>query len=205
MAMEMSANAGTAETPACKSASRRPAEVCAELKLSDTARGLLEGDPSPTEYLSALLQNQCHADGVKYLAHALPKPEAVMWACQCVRLAVGEVLETAAARALAAAEAWARAPGAASCNAASAAAADPIPDDRGARFAALAASWSGESLAPEGLPRVPPPHALTGQGVAAAVMIAATSGAPDRIEDAYRNFIARGILIARTDEGIVGL
>jgi hypothetical protein len=183
--------------PLVRIAARRPKEVCATLQIDEYSRALLEADPSPSRFLTALIERAYSADAVAYLAHALPKADAVSWACQCVRMVLGDQPPIVAVKALAAAETWAREPGADSSRAAGAAAVES-PNDRGARLAALAAFWSGASLVPADLPPVPPPAGLTGAGVAGAVTLAATSGDPASIPQRYREFLARGILIART-------
>ncbi len=183
--------------PLVRIAARRPKEVCASLQIDEYSRALLETDPAPSPFLAALIERAYSADAVAYLAHALPKADAVLWACQCVRMAIGDQSPAAAAKALAAAETWAREPSTENSRAAGAAAVESA-NDRGARLAALAAFWSGASLVPADLSPVPPPAGLTGAGVAGAVTLAATSGDPASIPQRYREFLARGILIART-------
>lgn len=182
--------------PLIRIAARMPKEVCADLELHNNSRALLEQDPSPSQFLAALIQAGQDADAVCYLAHALPKPDAVLWACVCVRMAVGDTAAPEVRQALTAAEAWAREPVAGNSRAAGNAAI-AMANDHGARFAALAAFWSGESLVVPDLSAVPPPAGLTGAGVAGAVTLAATSGDPASIPQRYREFLARGILIAR--------
>lgn len=183
--------------PLTRLADRKPTDVCATLSLGKGARTLLEGDPSPSRFLAALIQAEQHGDAVAYLAHALAKPDAVLWACQCVRMVLGGEAPAAAADALAAAEAWALEPSAGNSRAAGAAAVE-TERDCGARFTALAACWSGESMAPPDLPPVPPPPGLTGAAVAGAIQIAAAVGEPSSLPQRYREFLARGILIGRT-------
>lgn len=183
--------------PLIRIAARMPKEVCADLELHDNSRALLEQNPSPSQFLAALIQAGQEADAVRYLAHALPKPDAVLWACICVRMALGDSPPPEVTTALAAAEAWAREPDAGNSRVAGGAAI-AMAHDHGARFAALAAFWGGESLVAPDLPAVPPPAALTGAGAEGAVVLAATSGDPASIPQRYRGFLARGILIART-------
>lgn len=185
------------QDPLVRIAARRPREVCANLQLDDASRALLDGDPSPSRFLAVLIEMACTADAVTYLAHALPKADAVLWACLCVRTALGDQAPVAAAQALSAAEIWAAEPNAENSRDAGAMAVE-MTNDRGARLAALAAFWSGPSLVPPDLPPVPPPSGLTGAGVAGAVTLAATSGDPSSISQRYREFLTRGILIART-------
>jgi hypothetical protein len=183
--------------PLIRLADRTPKDVCAALDLGNGACALLEHDPSPSRFLAALIEVESYGDAVGYLAHALPKPDAILWACQCVRMVLGDQAPADATTALDAAEAWAREPTPGNSRAAGAAAVD-MDNDRGARFAALAAYWSGESMAPPDLPPVPPPPGLTGAAAGGAIQIAAVAGEPSSIPQRYREFLARGILIART-------
>jgi hypothetical protein len=183
--------------PLVRLADRKPTDVCATLALGKAARALLEDDLSPSRFLAALIQAEHHGDAVAYLAHALPKPDAVLWATQCVRMVLGGDAPAEAAHALAAAEAWAMEPSLENSRAAGAAAVE-MERDGGARFAALAACWSGESLAPPDLPPIPPPPGLTAAAVSGAIQIAAATGEAAAMPQRYREFLARGILIGRT-------
>jgi hypothetical protein len=134
---------------------------------------------------------------VNFLAHALPRPQAVLWACDCVE-AANAAGPMAAAAAVAAARAWVRDPDATrSQDAARAASRAEHDGEDAARFAAFAAAWSGESLAPAGQPVVAPAPALGAQAVAAAVTLAASRGHPADRRARLDDFIGRGMLRAR--------
>lgn len=182
------------QDPLVRITRQRPQAVCAALELEPETQELLAGDPAPAPFLSALIQKELFADAVRYLAHALPQADAVAWACDCVPL--GRELSDKARAALACAEAWCHEPNEKHCRAAEQAA--EASDDVAARFAASAAFWSGESIAPADLPVVPPPAGATGMGVHAALLLAATSAPPAEIPDRFRKFLSHGILIART-------
>ena len=176
---------------------RRPKSVCESLELSDAARDCLAKDPSPADFLRALLKGGHDRDALHYLAHALPRRSAVRWACACVSSARSGTFSPAAEAALRAALRWAETPDAAACSAAALAAEQPgLQDDGAARFAALAAAWSGESLAPEDQPRVPPPVAIGAAAAAAAVLMAAAN-AGSAAHGRQRDFISQGILAAQ--------
>ena len=179
--------------PLVRLAARTPAAVCAALELDPAARALLADDPAPAAFLSALIQQELFKDALTYLAHGLPKPDAVAWTASCV--AHGRALSPQAGAAVAAAAAWSQAPSNENCRAAEKAAEES--DDAAARFAALAAFWSGESLAPADLPLAPPAPELTGQAAVAALVLAATQAPPPEIPERYRQFLSRGILHAR--------
>jgi hypothetical protein len=176
---------------------RAPTEVCVGLDLDEAAQGFLKERLGPSQFLGRLIQGECFRDAVQYLAHALSRADAVAWACLSVRTALGENLAPAVAEALGAAEAWVNDPVEVNCRRAEAAATAVSADKSGAEFAALAAFWCGDNMAPEGLPPVAPPPQLIGIAVSSAVTLAATCGAPEKIPERYRAFLSRGILIAR--------
>jgi hypothetical protein len=133
-------------------------------------------------------------DAVRFLASALPKAEAVWWACRCVRTLAGATLAPPAAAAIQSAEKWAADPAEANCQAAQAAA-TAAGNGTPAGCAALAAFWSGGSLAPANLPAVPPPEGLTAQGVAAAVLLAVAQADPVKSPDNLRQCLTIGTAV----------
>jgi hypothetical protein len=61
---------------------------------------------------------------------------------------------------------------------------------------AHAVCYSGGSLAPPGLPEVPPDPALISQCVASPIELAAATAPPDQAERVFHRFLALGIGIA---------
>jgi hypothetical protein len=175
-----------------KVSAAKAVDICKPIPLGDRGRQLLRDNLTPAPYLQQLMDAHEYTDAVRFLAHALPKREAVWWACLCVRKAAGANPPPPAQAALQAAEKWV---------------ADPSEDNRRAAFkaaeaaspgtpagcAALAAFWSGGSLAPPNLPEVPPAETLTAQGVAGAVLLAAVMTEPEKVADKQRAFLAQGI------------
>jgi hypothetical protein len=174
----------------------RPAAICAHLALSDAARACLAEAPAAPAWLAALLRAGCQRDAVTFLAHALPRAQAVRWACDCVEAGGGGADSQAARGALAAARAWARAPGDGGDREAAAAAEACAEGEGAARFAAFGAAWSGVSLAPEGQPVVAPAASLGAAAVAAAVLLAAADGPPAGRRQRLDDFVGRGVLAA---------
>jgi hypothetical protein len=111
-------------------------------------------------------------EAARVLAHALPKREAVWWACMCaIHTADAKVADTdRKTRELA--ETWVRQPTAELARAA-------MEEAKRSGFQSpeawtgVAAFWSGESLTPPNTPAVAPPPHLTGVAVAGAVALAA--------------------------------
>ncbi|MBV8107530.1 MAG: hypothetical protein JO223_23495 [Hyphomicrobiales bacterium] len=146
------------------------------------------------EHARALLASPRSSEAIIFLAHLLPRREAVWWAINCVRAMPGGAGEDDALRA---ADAWVR---------------DPEEDNRRAALAvaeaanprlattwlAFAAGWSGGSLsAPDSEPARPPPAACA-MAANTAVMLAATRGDPAGVG---RRIVACGEAGVRFAEG----
>lgn len=170
-------------------------EICKPLKLEDEAKKLLRDGLTPRQYLDLLLEKQLFADAAKFLALALPKREAVWWACLCARAVLGPNLPPKLATAVQAAEKWVTDPSEDNRRA-TMPAAEAAEMGNPAGCAAMAAFWSGGSLAPPNVPVVPPPDHLTAHGVAGAVMLAAVLKEPEKATEKFRKFFAQGIEVA---------
>jgi hypothetical protein len=128
-------------------------------------------------------------DAVKLIAHALPRREAVWWACMCARGVPHAALPAEDAAAIEAAEAWVRRPDEPARRAA-AAAAEKTKFDSPEAWTAMGAFWSGGSMSPEGQPVVPPPDHLTGTAVTGSVMLASVRHAPEKQQERIERFLA---------------
>ena len=177
-------------------ASVKTAEVCRRFKLEDEAGKLLQPQMTARQFLDALIQKQLFIDAVRFLAHALPKREAVWWACVCARQVSGPTIAPAVAAALAAAEKWAADPSEENRRAAMPAA-EAAEMGTPAGCAAMAAFFSGGSLAPPTAPVVPPAEHFTGSSVAGAVLLAGVCTQPEKAPEKYRKFLAAGLDVAR--------
>jgi hypothetical protein len=176
-------------------AGRPAAEVAALFPLSEEARKLLQDNLTVLTYLYALMKNHFYLDAVRLLAHALPKREAVWWACLCARSVSGDNPPSPVAVALEAAEKWVVDPSEENRRPALAAAA-AAEFSTPAGCAALAAFWSSGSLAPPGVPVIPPGETLTAQGAANAVLLAAVATEPEKAPDRYVRFLTEGVRVA---------
>lgn len=165
-----------------------PLEVAQAAGLSDEALALAADAADVGTLVDELGADEKYGDAVRLLAFVLEKPTAVEWAGNCVKDAGGE-LSAADTAALDAALAWATESTEEHRRAASDAA-EATDYSNGATWVALAAFWSGGSLAPEGLPEAPPDEGLTAQAVTGALMMAATTN--DDPVEAYGRFIASG-------------
>lgn len=155
---------------------------------------------SPAQFLSDLLAAKNLTQAVQFLAFALPAREAVWWACQCARAELREPIPQPLQDALAAAESWVRKPTEEHRRAAmSLAQATDLKSP--AAWAAVAAFWSGGSLAPENSPEVPAPPHLLGSAVAGAVMLAAVKTEPQLADQKRARFLASAVDIANGGTG----
>lgn len=121
--------------------------------------------------VAALAQAGFGIEATRVLAHALPKREAVWWACMCAAHTAPPELPEADRKVRELAESWVRQQSMDFARAA-------MDEAKRAGFqspeawAGVGAFWSGESLAPADAPAVPPPPHLTGVAVAGAIALA---------------------------------
>lgn len=166
------------------------APLLPRLELEPPAQAALHGAATVEEGLARLEAAGELMVACRLAAHALPKREAVWWACMCARAAPPDEPGTPAdAAAIEAAEAWVRRPDEPARRACMAAA-----EKTGFRsteaWAAVGAFWSGGSMAPEGQPVVPPGDHLTGTAIGGAVVLAAVRRKPDELDARLRRFLA---------------
>lgn len=175
---------------------RGTAALCAVSDLGDDAKAMLSGDvPAPRAYLAQLLERELHADAIRFIAHALPRREAVWWAWVCARKVAGAEPAPAIKAALDATERWI---------------VQPTEEHRRqalhfgeaadfgtpAGCAALAAFMSAGSLAPPGAPAVPPDEFMTAKAVAGSVTLAAVTVEPERAAERFVEFAKVGLEVA---------
>jgi hypothetical protein len=183
-----------------KVAAPKAAAVCADIELGAAALGQLNADIGPALFLRRLIDNALHADAIHFLARALPKRESTWWACLCARAVLGETPDPAILKALEAAERWVYQPSEDNRRLAFAAA-QATQFDHPASWAAMAAFWSGGSMAPPEVPVVPPADNLAGKAVAGAVLLAAVRAEPEKATEKYLRFLEQGIDIASGGDG----
>jgi hypothetical protein len=174
---------------------RKAADLTPLFPLSDEAKKALEESLSVSAYLERLLKQQLHMDAVRLLAHALPKREAVWWACQCARSVLGANPPPRIAEALQVAEKWVKNP-TEDNRRPGLAAAESAELGNPAGCACLAAFFSGGSLAPPNVPVVPPGETLTAQTAGNAVLLAAVIREPEKAPERYVQFLKEGIRVA---------
>jgi hypothetical protein len=167
------------------------AEICKAFPLSANAQQAIDSAATPKQAISVFLEKQLLTDAIQFIAHALPKRQAVWWATKCVRQ-TSENPTPEAAAALAATEKWI---------------AEPTEEHRKAAMEAgnkadlgtpagctgLAAFYSS------GVPSDPKSEFMTAKASAASVLMAALAGPPEMIQAHFKEFVTKGIeLVNRT-------
>ncbi|HUS04978.1 MAG TPA: hypothetical protein VMZ52_01690 [Bryobacteraceae bacterium] len=167
------------------------AEICNAFSLTAEARQAVAAASTPKQVLAVLAEKQLLTDALQFVAHALPKRQAVWWAAKCVRQ-VNPAPPPEAAAALDAAEKWI---------------AEPTDEHR---KAAMDAANKAELSTPAGCTGLaafyssglgPDPKAefMTAKAAGAAVLMAATAGPPESVQTHFREFLTKGIeLVNRT-------
>ena len=182
------------------------APLLPRLELETTAATAMVGATTAAEGVERLEAGGFRNEAVRLTAHALPKREAVWWACMCANAVPDPAgLPAADAAARMAAEAWVRKPADESLRRAAWDAAQKTEFRSPEAWAAVGAFWSGGSMAPEGQPAVPPAEHLTGVAVSGAVVLAAVRGRPERAEARLGRFLAAARDIAGGGAGRIPL
>lgn len=172
------------------------APLLPRLELEGQAAESVVGAQTAAEAVARLEAAGFRSEAARLTAHALPKREAVWWACMCADAVPDVTLKSADAEARVAAEAWVRKP---TDDALRRAAWDLVQKTEfhsPEAWAAVAAFWSGGSMAPEGQPVVPPAEHLTGVAVNGAVVMAAVRGRAERADARLGRFLASAREIA---------
>ena len=131
------------------------------------------------EAIELLIRQGCLMEAARCFAHALPRREAVWWAAMCALHTAPADLKEPDRLAREAGEAWVRQQSEEARRQAMAQA-ERTGFQSPEAWVGIAAFWSGPSIAPAGLPPVPPAPHLTGTAVAGAVALAAVRNAPER-------------------------
>jgi hypothetical protein len=176
-----------------KTQDRTVAELVQAAELDEEARKLLTPTIAPRGLVQAMLERDLHADAVRFLAHALPRREAVWWAWVCARRAAGDAPPPQIRAALDATERWIREPSDEHRRAAMQRA-EAADFGTAAGCAALAAFLSGDNLAPPNVEqRVPPGEFMAAKAIAGAIVLAAVAQEPEKAPEKFQAFIQQGL------------
>jgi hypothetical protein len=177
------------------------APLLPRLELEPPAAAALGSAQTAAEGIAALVAAGFRTEAARLAAHALPKREAVWWACMCARAVPDPALAAPDIAALAAAEHWVRKPTDEALRRAAMEAAQRTGFRTPEAWAAVGAFWSGGSMAPEGQPVVPPAEHLTGVAIAGAVVLAAVRNRAERAPARFERFLAAARDIAAGGAG----
>lgn len=170
------------------------------LALPAEPAALLRDATQLPEALDRLEQAGFLLEASRLLAHALPKRESVWWACMCAQHTAPQDLPEADRQAREAAEHWVRQQ-TDELRRSAMQLAESVGFATPECWAAVAAFWSGDSMAPLGQPAVPPAPHLPGLAVAGAVALAAVRGDPTRQPTRLKRFLESGRNIAAGGPG----
>jgi len=165
------------------------APLLPRLALEGEPAAVLTGVQTAAEGVERLVAKGFCNEAARLAAHALPRREAVWWACMCAIAVPDPALPPADAAAREAAEAWVRKPTEDALRRAAWDAAQKTEFASPEAWAAVGAFWSGGSMSPEGQPVVPPADHLTGVAVSGAVVMAAVRGRPERAQARLLRFL----------------
>jgi len=166
--------------------------ISAIAELGDEAMALVRPELHPLDLVASLMAKSLFPDAVRFIAHALPKREAVWWGWVCARRSAGDNPPAKIKGALDATERWIAQPTEDNRRQAMAAA-QKADLGTAAGCAGLSAFFSGGSLAPPDAPAVPPGEFLTAKAVAGAVIFAAVAKEPELAPERFRSFVAQGV------------
>jgi len=173
----------------------KTADVAAVAELGDEAMGLLRPEIAPQDYVALLMSKKLYADAVRFVAHALPKREAVWWGWISAKKGAGADPPPKIKASLEATEKWIAQPDDEGGRAAMAAAKE-AQTTTAAGCAGMAAFFSGSSLGPAHVPPIPPGEFLTAKAVTGAVIYAAVGKDPVNAPDRFQSFVTQGMEVA---------
>ena len=168
--------------------------------IDENAFELLQPELTPEEYINKLLEKEYFADSIIFLAHALPKREAIWWACLCSKAVINKDTRADDIASITVAEKWVY-----------------EPDDKKRRmcgtlaekgeyksaqnWTAAAVFWSGGSITKESDPVMEPAPYLYAHAVSGAILNAVGASDADDIDVQFQEFIDHGLNIASGGNG----
>lgn len=188
------------ETSFVKIQQKQASEITGLFELSEDGKALLTDGISPADFLQLLIGQENYADAINFMAYALPKREAVWWACLCARSCQSSESNPLEAKAIELAEAWVYKPTQENCTP-TFTAAEAIDFKTAAGWAAISAFWSGDNISPIKDNIVKPAADLTAKATSGSVMLAMAQDGPELINEKAQRFIRQAIDIAAGGDG----
>jgi hypothetical protein len=158
---------------------------------------------STINFLNTLAQKDLLPDAIRYLAIALPRREAIWWACATHRTLgpdpLDDIKEQDAWRIV---EEWVYNPTEDTRNQ-TYAIADTLGYQTPGAYGAMAVFWSGGSIAPpESGQIVPPGPGLTGTAVGASILMTCSKGEPKGAAERQKEALRIGLDVAYGGNGL---
>lgn len=168
--------------------------------IDENAFEFLDKELSPKDYLNTLLEKEYFADSIIFLAHALPKREAIWWACLCSKAVTNKKTKADDLASLTMAEKWVYEPDEKKRRMCGTLA--EKGEYRSAQnWAAAAVFWSGGSITKEDEPAMEPAAYLYAHAVSGAILNAVGASVADDIDMQFQEFIKQGLNIADGGNG----
>ena len=169
--------------------------ICDAAELSDEARDILATDVHGRVFVEKLVADEQYADAIAFLAHALPRREAVWWAWLCARAAAGEKPPASVIASLEATKTWIAEP-TDSHRRAALDAAEVAGIGTPAGCAGLAAFLCGETLGPAEAPPAPPGEYAAAKAIGGSINLAAVADLQRDLAARYAEFVQQGLELA---------
>lgn len=163
-------------------------EIAEYIGLSPEAIDLAKTCPSARKFGDVLADEDKIKDAIRWYAHTMPKPKAVLWAIRCTEELMKSEPNTVQINAYESAKAWANDPTEDNRNASLQLAKQSEYEGLGGVLAA-AAGWSGGTLGPANLPDIPPDDRLTARCVSTALSMASCIGPPKETPTRLKAFL----------------
>ena len=180
-------------TPSVSRAGKSPAELAAAAELGDAALGLLTPQATHRAFVQQMIDGGHHTDAIRFLAHAIPSREGVWWAWVTAKRSAGAEPPPPVKAALDATERWIAQPTEENRRAAMTQG-EALGFGEPAGCAALAAFFSGPTLAPAHIEQpVPPPEFATAKAIVGAIMLASIAPEPKQAPENYLAAIQQGL------------
>jgi hypothetical protein len=172
---------------------RTPAQLADAAELGDEARALLTPELAHRQFFAKLVEAGQLADGVRFLAHCLPRREGVWWAWFTAKRTSGAEPAPKLKAALEATERWIAQPTEDNRRAAMAHA-EAAGFDSPAGCAGLAAFLAGPTMAPPNIEQaVPPPEFACAKAIAGTILITAVATEPEKAPEKLQAALQQGL------------
>lgn len=168
--------------------------------IEENAFDLLQADSTPEEYINTLLEKEYFADSIIFLAHALPKREAIWWACLCSKSMTNKKTKADDLASLTMAEKWVYEPDE-KIRRMCGTLAEKGEYKSAQNWTAAAVFWSGGSITKEDEPAMEPAAYLYAHAVSGAILNAVGASVADDIDMQFQEFIKQGLNIADGGNG----